>query len=97
MRRLIVAGALLLASCGGNKAADNTAVAEGSDSGEVSAVNDTTAIDAATGDAANMAADVNYTLDDNAFDEPAGNNSASKKRPPSHEPDEPGMTNNSAG
>lgn len=100
MRKLIVVGMLALAACSGNKQANNSAIAE-EGAGEVTAVNDTTAIDAATGAAANMAADVNYTLDVNENDE-ANNSTASSRsakrsesRPPAHEPDEPGVVNNS--
>lgn len=91
MRKLILLGALALASCGGNQQANNAAVSDESGAGDVTAVNDTTAIDAATGEAANMAADVNYTFNEAATNE-SGN--TSDKRPPAHEPDEPGTVNN---
>ena len=107
MRRLIVVGALALAACSGNTAANNSAVADEGASGEVTAVNDTTAIDAATGEAANMAADVNYIVDENSNDETDNQSSSHRttrstdKRPPAHEPDEPGIidtaVNNSDG
>jgi hypothetical protein len=90
MRTFLAVALLALASCGSNTAANNAAVNEAGDTGDVTAVNDTTAIDAATGDAANMAADVNYSFNEEA-DNTAGNDTA-----PSHEPDEPGMTNNAA-
>ena len=64
MRPLILIAGLALASCGGDDAANTAAVSEESRSAQVTAVNDTTAIDAATGEAADMAADVNYTFDD---------------------------------
>jgi len=91
MRKLVLLGALALAACGGNQQANNAAVSDESGAGDVTAVNDTTAIDAATGEAANMAADVNYT-----FNEQAANESGNKSdnRPPAHEPDEPGTVNN---
>lgn len=102
MRKLIVVGVLALAACSGNTQANNSAVADDS-GGQVTAVNDTTAIDAATGEAANMAADVNYVVDVNENDE-ADNQSSSRpavnrsdKRPPAQEPDEPGVVNNSEG
>jgi hypothetical protein len=93
MRKFLAIAALALASCGSNTAANNEAVSGAGDAGEVTAVNDTTAIDAATGDAANMAADVNYSFNEDSTDnsDKTGNSTA-----PSHEPDEPGMTNNSA-
>ena len=100
MRKLIVAGVLFLAACSGNKQANNSAIAE-EGAGEITAVNDTTAIDAATGAAANMAADVDYTVDVNENDE-ADNSTAPRRtakrsdnRPPAHEPDEPGVVDNS--
>ena len=64
MRIPILIAALALASCGGNEQADNTAVTEGTSADQVTAVNDATAIDAATGQAADMAADVNYTFNE---------------------------------
>jgi hypothetical protein len=56
-------------------------VTEESEAAGVTAANDTTAIDAVTGQAANMAADVNFTINEQtgnetAPDEPAMNNSA---------------------
>ena len=103
MRMLIVDGALALAACSGNTPANNSAVTDEGAGGEVTAVNDTTAIDAATGEAANMAADVNYTVDVNSNDETDNQSSSRRtpsrtdKRPPAHEPDEPGAVNNSDG
>ena len=66
MRKLVLILSLALASCGGNPQANNAAVAEESSAADICPVNDTTAIDAATGEAANMAADVNYTVEANA-------------------------------
>lgn len=64
MRALIfVAGAsLFLAACGDQGAAGNATNAGANLAAEAIFANDTTAIDAATGDAANMAADVDYTV-----------------------------------
>jgi hypothetical protein len=73
MRSLIPIAAFLLVSCGQDQAANDAAVAEESESAQVSAVNDVTAIDAATGEAANMAADVNYSLNEAEMNEAAGN------------------------
>ncbi|HWI76864.1 MAG TPA: hypothetical protein VNS53_07275 [Sphingomicrobium sp.] len=92
MRKLILLSALALASCGGGQQANNAAVSEESGAGDVTAVNDTTAIDAATGEAANMAADVNYTFNEEATNE-SGNKSSNKSEP-AFEPDEPGTPNN---
>ena len=63
MRALIlVAGAgLALAACGDKSATDADANASANLASEAIFANDTTVIDAATGDAANMAADVVYT------------------------------------
>jgi hypothetical protein len=105
MRKLILFSALALASCGGAQQANNAAVSEESGAGDVTAVNDTTAIDAATGQAANMAADVNYTFNEDtnadtsneSDSKPAAKAPAKKKSEPAFEPDEPAMTNNSAG
>ena len=100
MRNVLALAVLALAACSGNNAANNSAVAGGTGDSDVTPLNDTTAIDAATGQAADMAADVNYTIDENATNELAnstGNKSSSEKpakkaeKPaPSFEPDEPG-------
>ena len=73
MRTTIVIAAFLLASCGGDGTANNAAVSEEATADQVGAVNDATAIDAATGQAGNMAADVNYTFNDEGFNETGGN------------------------
>jgi hypothetical protein len=74
MRALILLSALALAACGSNQQANNNAVAEETGASDIGPVNDLTAIDAATGEAANMAADVNYTFDEDM--NAAGNESA---------------------
>ena len=105
MRKFVAFAALPVAACSGGSTANNSAVAGEGDSAGVTALNDTTAIDAATGQAADMAADVNYTIDENATN--ATSNASSnttkpprKASPPVAEPDEPGTpgtaTNNSA-
>jgi hypothetical protein len=53
-----------LASCGTDQPADDEPVVETRDSPEFTAANDVTAIDAATGEAANMAADVDFTANE---------------------------------
>ena len=65
MRLLILtAGAsLALAACGNNDQSDNTTNVDENLTAENIVSNDVTAIDAVTGDAANMATDVNYTAD----------------------------------
>ena len=109
MRKFLAFGVLLAAACSGNSTGNNNAVGSESDSSEVTAVNDTTAIDAATGQAANMAADVNYTLNEEALNASSNGSTGTSSRPtskkwapPAAEPDEPGTpstatTNNSAG
>ena len=96
---ILIAAALPLAACGGGGTVDNNALTADGGSEQVTAVNDTTAIDAATGQAANMAADVNYMMNEQALNE-SDNRSESKK--PSRtsepkaetpvEPDEPDST-----
>lgn len=75
MRILILIASLALASCGGDQAANNAAVTEEGDSAQVGPVNDITAIDAATGEAANMAADVDYSFNEADMNQ-AGNAAA---------------------
>jgi hypothetical protein len=60
MRALILIAAALLGACGNNDQTDNTQNVDENLSAETIVANDVTAIDAVTGDAANMAADVNY-------------------------------------
>jgi uncharacterized lipoprotein len=58
---LVATAALALAGCGNNDQADNTQNVDENLTAENIVSNDVTAIDAVTGDASNMAADVNYT------------------------------------
>ena len=58
---LIAGAALALAGCRNNDQVDNTMNVDENLSGENVVSNDVTAIDAVTGEDANMAADVNYT------------------------------------
>src|SRR5438309_11328805 len=60
---ILSAGALALAACGTNGQSDNTAAGGENLTAENIVSNDVTAIDAVTGDSANMAADVNYTAE----------------------------------
>ena len=73
MRTLILIAALALAACGGNEPANNAAAAEELTADDIGPVNDATAIDAATGEAANMAAEVNYTFNEEAMNAVATN------------------------
>jgi hypothetical protein len=54
---IIIAGALALAACGNNDQSDNTANVDENLTAQNIVSNDVTAIDAVTGDAANMAAE----------------------------------------
>jgi len=86
MRLLILAAgaSLTLAACGNNDQSDNTTNVDENLTAENIVSNDVTAIDAVTGDAANMAADVQYTPDANdmlANDSNAAAPSASRPRP----------------
>ena len=94
MRAILVFGALLLASCGGNAPTNNSAVAEIGESADSTLANDTTAIDAATGEAADMAADVTYTFNEGTTNE--ADDKSSNKSAPASGPDEPTVANNSA-
>jgi len=64
MRKLALIATFALAACGGSETVNNSAVAEEASATEIGAANDATAIDAATGQAANMAADVDYTFNE---------------------------------
>ena len=78
MRALIlVAGAALtISACNNDQPTANTTNVDQDLAAQNISANDTTSIDAATGEDANMAADVNYTLNelDNANDENASDN-----------------------
>lgn len=88
MRALIlVAGAVLaLSACRNNDQHDNTMNVDENLTSESIVSNDVTAIDAVTGDAANMAADINYTdsSDNSVASLPSSGTSAvmPKARPP---------------
>jgi len=62
--RILICTALVLSACSGKNGADNSAIAEENAADQTIVTNDVTAIDAATGEAANMAPDVNYTLNE---------------------------------
>lgn len=57
---LIAGAALMLAACGKNNQSGNTTNVDENLTAQDIVSNDVTAIDAVTGDASNMAADVNY-------------------------------------
>ncbi|HET7816973.1 MAG TPA: hypothetical protein VFK58_05290 [Sphingomicrobium sp.] len=80
MRALIlVAGAALtISACGDDRPAEKVTNVDGDLSARTISANDTTSIDAATGEDANMAADVNFTV--NEADKPAGEAKADDER-----------------
>src|SRR3954454_7040689 len=83
MRALIViAGALAITACGTNGQAGNTQNLDENLAAENITSNAVTAIDAVTGDAANMPADVNYTEVDNL----SGNDAAPATSRPTRRP-----------
>ena len=93
---LITAAALALSACGKNDTSENSQNVDQSLGADNIVANDVTAIDAVTGDAANMAADVDYNeLDnglDNALENAVGNvsgNTAAKPAKPRRKPATP--------
>lgn len=91
MRLLILAAgaSLVLTACGKNDQAGTTTNVDESLTAENIVSNDVTAIDAVTGDAANMAADVQYTPDANDMLANEGNEaapSAARPRPKASAP-----------
>ena len=84
MRALILAAgaALALTACGNNDQTDNTQNVDENLSAENIVSNDVTAIDAVTGDAANMAADVNYQEFDNSVAASDSGNGSAQAAPP---------------
>ena len=66
MRALILAAgaALVVSACNNDQPTANTVNVDEALAAQNVSANDTTSIDAATGEDANMAADVNYTLND---------------------------------
>ena len=75
---LVAGSSLILTACGNKGQTDNTLNVDENLAAENIVSNDVTAIDAVTGDASNMAADVNYTEPTN-IGENSGN--ASEKMP----------------
>ena len=83
MRALILfAGALALAACGNNDQTDNTQNVDENLTAENIVSNDVTAIDAVTGDAANMAADVDTNYGNLDFNAVAATTNAPAAKPP---------------
>ena len=75
---LIAASAFAIAGCGQDQVVENTANIDEAATAEGISTNDTTAIDAATGEDAAMAADVNFILEE----ENTGGNAADGDREP---------------
>ena len=99
MRFLILAAtaALSLAACKNNDQHDNNMNVDENLTAENIVSNDVTAIDAVTGDAANMAANVNYAESDNLLENEANSVSTTKKPRPNREPTpKPNPTTNTA-
>src|SRR4051794_22773762 len=94
---LIAAAALSLAACRNNDQADNTINVDENLSAENAVSNDVTAIDAVTGEDANMAADVNYiNAGDLNTDATANGASATRKHSQSKPAAKPATGNSSA-
>jgi hypothetical protein len=83
MRLLILAAgaALSLAACKNNDQHDTTANVDENLTAENIVSNDVTAIDAVTGEAANMAADVNYAEADDTLGDETANSALPMPRP----------------
>jgi outer membrane lipoprotein SlyB len=99
MRLLILAAAtaLSLAACKNNDQHDNNMNVDENLTAENIVSNDVTAIDAVTGDAANMAANVNYIETENLLGNEANSVSAATKPRPNREPTpKPKSTTNTA-
>jgi hypothetical protein len=99
MRLLILAAAtaLSLAACKNNDQHDNNMNVDENLTAENIVSNDVTAIDAVTGDAANMAANVNYIETENLLGNEANSVSAATKPRPNREPTpKPKPTTNTA-
>ena len=80
---VMIFAALALSACGSKNAADNSAVGEENAASQTIVTNDVTAIDAATGEAANMAPDVNYTFNEANLESGANtSNTAAVHKPP---------------
>jgi hypothetical protein len=78
---ILIAAVSLLGACGNKDQTDKTQNADENLSAENIVANDVTAIDAVTGDAANMAADVNYEEYVNGLENGAQANGPSPAKP----------------
>jgi len=86
---LIAGAALALAGCKNNDQHDNTQNVDENLTAENIVSNDVTAIDAVTGDAANMAADVDTNYGNLDFNAVAATTNAPAARPPQPSPARP--------
>ena len=86
---MILAGALALSACGKDEGSETVANADTGLTADHITANDVTAIDAVTGEAANMAADVNFFAESNAVDSNASAGSADRPSRPASRPAAP--------
>ena len=86
---LISSATLALAACGNNDQTDNTQNVDENLSAENIVSNDVTAIDAVTGDAANMAADVDLNFGNLDNGTALSNEAAPKAKKPARKPATP--------
>ena len=85
----MIFAALALSACGSKNAADNSAIAEDNATSQTIVTNDVTAIDAATGEAANMAPDVNYTFNEANLESGTNTSNGSAVHKPSRKATKP--------
>ena len=94
---LIAAAALGLAACGKTDQAGNNANVDPGLTAESAVSNDVTAIDAVTGEDANMAADVNFINESDVTGNASSNGASSaRKRPQPRPAPAPATTNSTA-
>jgi len=89
MRPILIAAVLALAACSKNDQATNTQDVDESLTAENIVSNDITAIDAVTGDAANMAADVDLNFGNLDNGTALSNEAAPKAKKPARKPATP--------
>ena len=89
MRPILIAAVLALAACSKNDQATNTQDVDESLTAENIVSNDITAIDAVTGDAANMAADVDLNFSNLDNGTALSNEAAPKAKKPARKPATP--------
>jgi hypothetical protein len=92
----VLVAALALAACGHNDHTDKTQNVDENLTAENIVSNDVTAIDAVTGDASNMAADMNYQHFDNTADNGTDSTATKPSRPHKAAPANDGTSSSSA-